>query len=283
MDEKLKKIALKLSKKYDYGTVEDVYKKFMRDVGNQKDYFSMYTPENLIKITFYIFSLMRTKGFELGDSMIKNCFVGNFFEFGKDDFAQDTCEQCNGNGQVECESCGGSGEYSCSKCNGDGEIECDTCEGDGEDSDGDACETCRGSGEIDCDDCEGSGSETCDECRGNGNETCGECDGNGEVESDKLIYYNQTFLVWDKKLINILRTHEELNKPLPDEMSDSIIEFVNENKMCFLDEIRDEAEFKTEVQPDVKYCFFLEGLDGEIVLTNNNRINTQETPDKYIY
>jgi hypothetical protein len=287
MNEKLKKISLKLSKRHKSSVLYDVYTKFMSDVKNNKDYFSIYDEKDYIKIIFYIHSILETGGFEWGDGMIKNSWVGNYFEFGQDDFATEECDDCNGNGYADCENCGGSGSISCNTCDGSGSVECTDCEGIGEDDDGDTCSNCKGEGVIDCDDCEGDGENTCSECNGNGTETCQECDGNGEIESSELTYYNTTFITWDKQLINMFMNSFELEKPTS--IQDFIPE-VNQDKMLKLITESEQAEFKTEVKPDKIYCFNLQRLEetdlfksSTDVGINSKGLSTDVKPENYTY
>jgi hypothetical protein len=287
MNEKLKKISLKLSKRHKSSVLYDVYVKFLSDVKNNRDYFSMYDEKDFIKIVFYIHSLLETGGFEWGDGMIKNSWVGNYFEFGEDDFTTEECDNCNGNGHVDCDYCDGNGSISCNTCDGSGSIECTDCDGVGEDDDGDTCSNCKGEGVIDCDDCEGDGETTCSECNGNNTETCQECSGDGEVETSELNYYNTTFVTWDKQLINMFMNSFELEKPTS--IQDLLPE-INQDKMLKLATEIDAAEFTTEVKPDKIYCFNLQRLE-EIELyypsmstgNNSDGMSTNLKPDNYTY
>lgn len=68
----------------------------------------------------------------------------------------ESCEGCDGEGEIDCEDCVGTGKVDCEECDGTGvdgnDVECESCE-DGEDD----CESCDGSGKVDCADCGGSG------------------------------------------------------------------------------------------------------------------------------
>jgi hypothetical protein len=287
MNEKLKKISLKLSKRYKSPSLEDIYPKFMSDVKNNMEYFSKYDEKDYIKIVFYIHSILETGGFEWGDGMIKNSWVGNYFEFGEDDFAMEECDNCNGNGDVSCDDCDGNGSIPCEICDSSGSIQCTDCDGVGEDDDGDTCSNCAGEGVIDCENCEGDGNTTCDSCNGNSTESCQECDGSGEVESSKLTYYNTTFVTWDKQLVNMFMNSFELEKPTSIQ---NLLSEVNQDKMLKLCTTVDQAEFKTEVKPDTIYCFNLQRLEDVSLYRESSGIgiyayglSTLDNPDNYTY
>ena len=278
MNEKLKKIALKLSKKYKSLSVYDTYVQFMSEVSVNREYFGLYTPEQLVKIPIYIFSKIETGGFELGDNMIKNAWIGNIFEYGYNDYDVESCDSCGGDGYESCQDCD-SGNVTCDTCDGDGTIDCETCDGTGEDDEGDSCPDCRGGGKVDCDDCD-EGYQTCRNCGGDGSYQCADCNGRGEIETDRLRYINKTIIVWDRKLINMFMNSYELDKPISNQ---ELLPFVNQNMMSYLDIHEDSAEFKTEVKADKIYCFYFEQfLQGGLELSNN-QITTGKEPIRYTY
>jgi len=252
MDEKLKKVALKHSKTYKSSFVFDAYTTFMREVIANEEYFSRYSPDQLVKIPIYIYSIIETNVFDLGDSMIKNDWIGNIFEFGFDDFADEQCYNCDGSGYISCDECEG-GSAQCDNCDGVGKVECYTCGGDGSDGDGDSCDDCIGDGESDCEWCDGEGTVPCRNCGGDGSFECGDCSGSGEIESSKLKYWNTTIIVWNKKLINMFMNSYELEKPISHQ---DLLPYINQSEMSYLQNIEDAEEFKTEVKPDKKYCFY---------------------------
>jgi len=282
MNEKLKKISLKLSKRYKYSDLNDVYTKFLKDVSNNKEYFSLYDPRDYVKMVLYIHSLLETGGFEWGDGMIKNSFVGNYFEFGEDDFAEEECENCGGEGYVNCDTCDGTGQVDCDDCNGNGQVNCEACDGSGEDDEGDECSDCRGNGEVDCEECDSSGKVTCGDCRGDSTYSCDDCNGRGYVQSDELKYYNTTFITWDKDLINVFRNSMELQKPTS---INDFLPFRNEDKMLVLITEEDQEEFRTDVKPDKFYCFTLSPLEETDLFIKNKPtgITTHDEPNDYTY
>jgi hypothetical protein len=284
MNEKLKKISLKLSKRYKSPSLQDIYPKFMTDVKNNSDYFSMYDEKDYIKMIFYIHSLLETGGFEWGDGMIKNSWVGNYFEYGEDDFVSENCDDCNGNGDVECDYCDGSGGISCGICD-DGGVECPDCDGDGVDGDGDTCSNCQGEGSVECINCHGEGNVDCNECGGDGRETCRNCGGSGDVDSSSLNYYNTTFITWDKDLIDMFMYSFELGKPTRKQGLEPEVE---QDKMLRLITKTEEAEFGDDVKPDTIYCFNLQRLDEVNLFQSSsgsgiyvNGLSTLEEPDNY--
>jgi len=279
MNEKLKKIANKLYKKYKSLTVNDAYTQFMYEVFTHKEYFNLYTPEQLVKIPIYIYSKIETNGFELGDNMIKNAWIGNIFEYGFDDYANDHCEYCKGDGDERCDKCDGTGTITCDTCDGDGTVSCGECDGYGNNDEGGDCSDCEGSGRLKCDDCD-EGSQTCNNCGGDGSVDCSECDGEGEFISDRLIYTNKTIIVWDRKLINMFMNSYELEKPISNQ---DLLPFINQSMMSYLDQHSDDAEFKTEVKADKIYCFYFEQfLQGGLKLVGDE-ITTGKKPIIYTY
>jgi len=284
MNEKLKKISLKLSKRYKSPSLQDIYLKFMSDVKNNSDYFSMYDEKDYIKMIFYIHSLLETGGFEWGDGMIKNSWVGNYFEYGEDDFVSEDCDDCDGNGDVECDYCDGSGGISCGICD-DGGVECPDCDGDGVDGDGDTCSNCQGEGSVECKNCDGEGNVDCNECGGDGKETCRNCGGSGDVDSSKVNYYNTTFITWDKDLIDMFMYSFELGKPTRKQGLEPEVE---QDKMLRLITKMEDAEFGDDVESDTIYCFNLQRLDEVNLFQSSsgtgiyaNGLSTLEEPDNY--
>jgi len=79
---------------------------------------------------------------------------------------KETCDECDGEGDLECEN-----------CEGGGEVECPVCDGEGVDAEGDTCGECDGSRYVECTWCWGRGEENCDRC-----------DGTGEIEDDSEVF-----------------------------------------------------------------------------------------------
>ena len=200
MNEKIKKLAKNIVDLVaDPDSLQDLYDNLVHIMNKQSDYFRLISPENQIKLLFYIWSLKRSNNFEIGE------FLLNQIEFAhlimtEGDFHKETCEECNGNGETRCGRCGGGGTVECSTCDGSGKVECEDCEGSGEGDDEDGkCDNCGGSGERDCNDCGGDGSLDCGYCNG-GYEECDECNGAGDVETDELDYYKYFICTWNKEI-----------------------------------------------------------------------------------
>ena len=106
------------------------------------------------------------------------------------------CPECN-NGYESCDNCDGTGEVECDRCDNTGSTDCEYCDGTGQDEEGDSCDSCEGTGKESCNYCYGGGYESCDYCGGDGDVTCGNCDGNGKIlsqEDVELYYYD--FISW---------------------------------------------------------------------------------------
>ena len=76
----------------------------------------------------------------------------------------DTCQECDGSGEIECYGCDGSGVIGCDcpECGGYGGIDdCEECGGSGESSED--CILCSGIGTIFCENCDGTGAISDDE------------------------------------------------------------------------------------------------------------------------
>lgn len=107
----------------------------------------------------------------------------NLYEYSTVEITQDYVDET-------CSDCGGNGDYECSTCGGSGNVDCNECDGDGEDSEGDTCETCQGGGHLEC-----------DECSGRGTEDCYNCGGTGEVEDDSRMEGSQSYyLSYNQKI-----------------------------------------------------------------------------------
>ena len=116
MNEKLKKIAVRLEDTIEFSeTPQDVYDELMALSKKQLDYFEMIGGENIVKLTFLIYSYKKTQSFELGEQMLNDLmFLYTLFSSGHNH--RETCEACGGDGQVECHLCDGTGEVPCDEC-----------------------------------------------------------------------------------------------------------------------------------------------------------------------
>jgi len=167
----------------------------------QLDYFEIIGGENIIKLTFLIYSYKKTQSFELAEEILNDLmFLYLLFSDGSNH--REICEPCGGDGQVECNTCDGTGETPCEECDSTGEITCDTCNGSGIDPDNEeeSCWDCNGDGVRTCPSCHGDTFETCPECYGTRIEPCQECDEIGEIETDDWNYEMEVIASWNKKL-----------------------------------------------------------------------------------
>jgi hypothetical protein len=202
MNEKLKKIAVRLEDTIEFsGTPQDVYDELITLSKKQSDYFEIIGGENIIKLTFLIYSYKKTQSFELGEEIL-NDLVFLYYVFSEGNNHREICEVCGGDGQIECHLCDGTGESPCDTCDETGEITCDTCNGSGVDPDNEeeSCWDCNGDGNRTCPSCHGETMDTCRECDGSRLEPCPECDEVGDIETDDWDYEMEIIASWNKKL-----------------------------------------------------------------------------------
>ena len=163
----LKKVADRLIGLYGNHTYDNpfaVYTKLTALSKNYITFFSNFTPEEILKLTFLIYSKLQTDGYQLGEKMINDLLFVTFI-VKTSDLTEFECDTCGGSGTYSCDVCGGEGYYNCSECDGDGKLECSECDGVGL-IDGEECEECDGTGKVDCDECQGEGSVNCSNCNG---------------------------------------------------------------------------------------------------------------------
>ena len=206
MSDKLKRLAKNVTELLkNTSTPQDTYYSLIHLMKKQKDYFQHMSPENIIKLTFYCYSLGQTDSFNLGDKMLNQIGFAVLFYNSGDNHKED-CDNCGGNGELSCDVCDGDGKVDCDVCDTSGEMECPQCSGSGEVEDGDGgemvkCDDCDGDGVVSCDECGGDGRMDCDNCRG-GQETCDECDGLGQIETDDYDYERYFIVTWNKQIKN---------------------------------------------------------------------------------
>ena len=113
------------------------------------------------------------------------------------------------------------------------------------------CEGCDGDGKIDCPYCD---DDECSVCNNSGRILCNVCKGNGDIESNSLLnFYIHNYLISDRELLRFLKDRGELLKPVGKDLdflekSDEILSLGNKFES---------ARFKSFVQPDSDYCFFV--------------------------
>jgi len=271
MNEKLKRLALKLEDSVEhYDVPQQVYDELLELVSKQPDYFTMIGAENIIKLTFLIYSHKKTNSFELGDKMLnESMFL--FMIYSEGDNHREGCLDCGGDGQIDCQECDGEGEIPCTECEGSGEITCDTCNGSGVDPDNEeeSCWDCYGEGNRTCPQCNGGTNETCPECYGNRLETCPICDDTGQIEMDSWDYSMATILSWDQELISSSIEHENTLVPIM-----SYADFQYDEKFIFIksyDYDNNFMEFKKGFRANELYCFGHD--DNPTTFLKNNLIN----------
>lgn len=260
MDEKLKKSAIRLSNKIkvDELTPKQTYFALRNKVIDLKEYFSKFTPEEMVKLPFYIYSYKKTGNFDLAEKIIYNIhFIGLVQDYG-DDVSR------------ECPSCEGTGEMGCPKCDSDLRVDCPQCEREAE-----VCADC-GEREDNCDcyefepfecpTCNGEGEVLCDMCEGRGEVKCTECEGRGEIEMPGV---NEVRIIkimtWDPKIISKceISYYDPINPAFKSE--DQLQKLDN---YIFLQENFATMELYNDMDPDSLYCFFFSS-NAQLKFVNN--------------
>lgn len=278
MNDKLKRISIKLEGLItNYNTPQNVYTILIKNLyKTQTDYFKYLGPENIIKLTFLIFSYKNTGDFDLGEQMLNDSmFLGILYSEGVE--YREPCEACSGDAQIDCTECDGTQEVNCDECDGMGEIPCDTCYGSGIDPDSEE--------EEECPDCSGAGNRTCWNCGGNetvdcrecdmGLINCQECDGIGEIETEEWIYNVEVIMTWDPEIIK--NATETDNTLIPLMSYEEYVKSGNEY-IIITNYHENNMEFKKGFKANEVYCFSYEdnppltfrhyGIDPSIQLRN---------------
>ena len=202
MSDKIKRLAKNVKELLlNTDTPQDTYYSLVHLMKKQKDYFQHLPAENILKLTFYCYSLGHTGSFELADKMLNQIGFAVLFYNSGNKFKEE-CDNCGGNGDVQCDVCDGNGTMECDTCDGSGEEQCQECDGSGEiEGDGEMikCDECDGEGILTCSDCAGEGTRECDNCS-YGNQTCDSCEGDGEVETDDEEYERFFIVTWNKSI-----------------------------------------------------------------------------------
>jgi hypothetical protein len=211
MNEKIKRLAKNVSeliRKTD--SIQETYDLLVELMKKQKDYFGALSPDNIIKLLFYIWSYKETNDSQLGDKLLNEISFAVLFTTEGNHHVSE-CSQCDGSGEYECHNCDGSGYVPCVQCDGTGEETCQECNGDGEvEDDGEmvSCPDCGGDGGVTCSDCGGNSEVSCGECSW-GKETCSQCDGEGEIKTDEFDYETYFIVTWSKFIKNRCEITEE--------------------------------------------------------------------------
>jgi hypothetical protein len=256
MNEKLKRLASKvvgLFREGEFSSPQQCYDLF-RDIYNkQYDYFQTLSPDAIIKLVLYVYSLRNTGNFQLAENMLNRLGFASLF-ITQGDYHEETCEYCNGDGYYTCEECGSSGNVSCDTCNASGEVDCPECEGERSfevgDNEWEDCEECSGRGKVDCDNCGGDGEVICDNCSGHGTNECEHCNGSGSLETSELNYEYYVIATWNNDIKNACELRAGTTEPI---LSEYDIDRLRD-EYIILGSDEDHAEFRSFVESNEYYC-----------------------------
>ena len=245
MDEKIKKTAAKLQglvKRYD--DPSEVYFDVRKIAESQSDYFHYLGPDNVIKLTLYIYSLKKTGDLKMGEKMVNNLSFVQLLVTDNEPSIKE-CKSCDGSGMERCERCKGSGLIECPTCDGDGEVSCEWCD----DYDMEECEECNGSETMNCNSCAGSGEVYCPSCGGAEETVCQTCGGEGEIVDEDEVDYEIYFIAtWNKQIQDLCELRAETLEPVM-----SLTRFLRLSDE-FLELIRWENSGPLKVDKDQMYC-----------------------------
>jgi hypothetical protein len=281
MNEKLKKLATKISELIPKSeTPQDVYDGLTTVMKSQRDYFQYLGPDNIVKLTFYIYSFKTTGKFNEADTMISSLGFANLITTEGTEYVKE-CDECGGDGEIDCALCD-RGEIQCEECNGEGQIMCPECDGDGRqmgDGEWEDCEECDGKGEITCTDCDGDGTYSCDSCN-NGKEECYQCSGNGEVETNELKYDAYFVVTWNRAINGDFSLNENSKYPA---LSEYEFDRLRDEYIVLTYEDDGHAEFQDWVKINEVYCTFYSD-EPKLNLTEKMRVDNRADsyePDYY--
>jgi hypothetical protein len=281
MNEKLKKLAVNLSELISKSeTPQEVYNGLIPLMQKQSDYFKYLGPDNVVKLTLYIYSFKTTGKFNEGDTMISSLGFANLITTEGIDYVKE-CESCDGGGELDCEYCD-RGEIQCDTCEGTGEIMCPECDGDGRemgDGEWEDCEACNGSGNISCEECSGEGVLQCDNCNDGKNE-CWDCSGEGEVETNQLKYDAYLVVTWNRDINRDFSLNENSKYPA---LSEYEFDRLRDEYIVLTYEDDGHAEFQDWVKINEVYCTFYSD-EPKLNLTEKMRVDNRADsyePDYY--
>jgi hypothetical protein len=281
MNDKLKKLTSKLSELIPKSeTPQQVYDGLILVMQKQSDYFKYLGPDNVVKLTLYIYSFKTTGKFNVGDTMISSLGFANVFTTEGTEYVK-TCESCDGEGELDCEYCD-RGEITCERCDGTGEVTCEECDGDGRqmgDGEWEDCEACDGSGNEKCPDCGGEGYLSCDNCD-NGKNECWECNGNGDVETTQLKYDAYLVATWNRDINRDFSLNENSQYPA---LSEYEFDRLRDEYIVLTYEDDNHAEFQDWVKINEVYCTFYSD-EPKLNLTEKMRVDNRADsyePDYY--
>lgn len=198
----------------DYSTPTSVYNSLWRDI-HFKPLLNKMSPEDIIFYSFLVPVKMKGQDIdETYDNIEHSMYSVELVEI-YDTEPEVDCPRCN-SGYESCDNCDGRGEIECDRCDSTGYNDCEYCDGTGRDEEDNECSSCEGSGKDACSYCYGSGNESCDYCGGDGEVSCEYCDGNSTIHSQEssMIEYID-YLSWNS------RWKEYFFNKKPDEQIDS--------------------------------------------------------------
>lgn len=142
MNDRVKNIAKKLYSAFDAElTMQELYNKLTDYMAKQRAYFNKaLVSDDRILLLVYIYSLLKTGDFSLGEKILNKGIFANLFHTDLDPHIIN-CEYCSGQGNITCQYCHGTGEiYNednddyeiCPECDGLGYVACSTCDATGE-------------------------------------------------------------------------------------------------------------------------------------------------------
>jgi hypothetical protein len=281
MNEKLKKLAVNLSELISKSeTPQEVYNGLIPLMQKQYDYFKYLGPDNVVKLTLYIYSFKTTGKFNEADTMISSLGFANLITTEGTEYVKE-CESCDGGGELDCEYCD-RGEIQCGECEGTGEVNCPECDGDGRqmgDGEWEDCEACNGSGNMSCEDCSGDGYLQCDNCN-NGKNECWDCSGHGEVETNQLKYDAYLVVTWNRDINRDFSTNENSKYPA---LSEYEFDRLRDEYIVLTYEDDGHAEFQDWVKTNEVYCTFYSD-EPNLNLTEKMRVDNRADsyePDYY--
>jgi hypothetical protein len=281
MNNKLKKLAVNLSELTPKSeTPQQVYDGLIAVMQKQSDYFKYLGPDNIVKLTLYIYSFKTTGKFNVGDTMISSLGFANVFTTEGTEYVK-TCDSCDGEGELDCEFCD-SGEIQCETCDGSGEVTCEECDGDGRemgDGEWEDCEACDGTGNAKCPDCDGDGYLNCDNCN-NGKNECWDCGGHGDVETSQLKYDAYLIATWNRSINSDLSLNENTKYPA---LSEFEFDRLRDEYIVLTYEDDGHAEFQDWVKINEVYCTFYSD-EPKLNLTEKMRVDNRADsyePDYY--
>lgn len=262
-ESKLEKIAKSLYDDFKHSkTPSDVYTNVMELAKLQPYYFINYLgPQNLVKLSILIWSLIKTDGFKLADKILNNMVFATLMSTSLE-HPETECDECSGNGTTDCGYCGGSGGQTCEECDGEGFSMCSECDGVGENCDDEGncetCDNCGGEGTLDCDNCGGDGQDSCYNCSGRGYEDCEECDATGQiVDLDTYLYTITYIITWNPQLKSWFETPSSPDygimedSELSDYDQDYIITYTDDDNSAPLD-VQEGVLYLIDVDDDPK-------------------------------